>query len=337
MSPAPVGLGRAPRHAPQRLRTRQDLAQLQRLMTHTLVQPLAPNDRLAPRWRDGRPIAKVVAEFIKPNDRLTAVERLEIYARCYWYRITDSLYEDCPGLRALLGERRFAALAKAYLTQYPSRSFTLRNLGSRLPQFIAEAPRWTAPDTKLALAIARFEWAQTHAFDAAALPPVTPQDLAKTPPHRLRLGLQPHLSLLAADWPVDDYVIAVKQRDSQRAEASNTPLAGRSATSFRRVRRPRMVRTYIVIHRYKGRLYYKRTTAAGFAILEALQRGRTLAQAITPAGTSIAPDQTRDMFSTWMELGWFCRREQSRSSRVRSAGNREYGKAGASHASATAG
>jgi hypothetical protein len=291
--------------------SRRELEAFQRFMAQTLLQPLAKNDSVAPQFHDGRAMAEVAAEFIRPNDRMTPLERLEVYARCYWYRITASVYEDCPGLRALLGDDRFDALVKAYLTKYPSRTFTLRNLCERLPQFVAEEPSWTKPHSRLAEAIARFEWAQTHAFDSAALPPLTPDDIADTAPTKLRVSLQPHISLLAADWPVDDYVIAVKRREAQRAEASNTVTEAKT-TRLRRVAVPRRQRTFIVIHRYKGRLYYKRVTAAGFAILSALRDGRTLAGALAAGGRKVTAEEIREWFSTWMELGWFCRREQSR-------------------------
>ena len=45
-------------------------------------------------------MAEVAAEFIKPNDRLTSFERLEIYNRMYWFRLIDCVRDDCPGLRA---------------------------------------------------------------------------------------------------------------------------------------------------------------------------------------------------------------------------------------------
>lgn len=312
--PRAYGLGAPPARPLARLRSRGDLRQLQRFVTHALVRPLAQGDVLAPQWLDGRPMREVAAEWIKPNDRLTAYDRLEIYARCYWFRLADSVYEDCPGLRAALGERKFAAFVRAYLTRYPSRSFTLRNLCERLPRFIGEEPRWTAPQTAFAQAVARFEWAQTHAFDAAARPPLTPADFAQVPPSRLRLGLQPHLSLLDdVGWPVDAYVIAVRRREAQRAEASNTPSGKQTSRALARVKKPRRQRTCIVVHRYKGRLYYKRVTPAGSAILAALRAGRTLTQAIAAAGPGVSSDDVRQWFSDWMELGWFCRRERARS------------------------
>jgi hypothetical protein len=305
----PTGLQPPPARLPRRQRTVGDLRAMQRLMTHALVQPLTANDDLAPRFRDGRAMDEVAASFIKPNDRLTPFERLQIYARCYWYRLIDCVYDDSPGLRALLGERKFSALVRAYLAKYPSRSFTLRNLCARLPQFIREEPRWTAPRTALAHAVARFEWAQTIAFDGEARPVLTPGDIAATPPARLRLALQPYISLLALGWPVDDYVIAVKQRNALRGEASHAVDHGPRAAARKRVPRPRRGRVCLVVHRYNLKLYYKRVERPAFRILEKLAAGRTLAQAVAAAGRSVKPEQVREWFATWMELGWFCRRK----------------------------
>ena len=98
---------------------------------------------------------KVVAGFIKPNDRLTSFERLEIYNRQYWYRLKDCFYDDYPGLRAVLGDRRFERMAQAYLARHPSECFTLRNLGRRLLPFLENEPRWIAPNQRLALDMVR--------------------------------------------------------------------------------------------------------------------------------------------------------------------------------------
>ena len=99
------------------------LANLQKRMALAILQPLTRSDRLAPN---------ADAAYIKPNSRMTAAERLEIYSRSYWFRVLDSLYEDFPGLRAILGQRAFHRLSVAYIAECPSRSFTLRNLGRAL-------------------------------------------------------------------------------------------------------------------------------------------------------------------------------------------------------------
>ena len=294
---------------PARVDSLSGLRSFQRLVKAAVTRPLAPGYRMQRRWSDGRPMTAVAAEFIKPNDRLTSFARLEIYNRMYWFRIIDSLYEDAPGLRAALGERKFSRLAVAYLTKHPSRSFTLRNLASRLEEFIRAEPRWTAPRTALAREIARFEWAQTVAFDEAARPVMTPADFARANPARLKLGLQPYLTLLALEHPVDNYVLAVKKRDTLRAEASNATTSAPPTKRSRAVPLPRRERIWVAVHRLDNLLYYKRLERPAYRILTALRDGATLNRAVASAGRGVTPEQVQAWFALWAQLGWLCRRK----------------------------
>ena len=302
---------------PTRLRTARDLAELQRATWALISRPLTPDNRVPRRWIDGRPTAVVAAGIAKPNDRLTALERLEIYSRMYWFRVLDSLYEDCPGLRAVLGDRRFVRLAEAYLVKYPSRTFTLRNLPDRMARFIAEEPRWTRPHAALCRDIARFEWARVEVFDTAARPVFTTDDLLDTDTGRLRLALQPYLQLLELDYPLDDFFLAVKQRDElSRGDASNTAVgaAGKSRRSAQ-LRLPRRAKTFVAVHRLDGRTYYKRLEPAAYRVLVAIRAGKPLARALAAGIPRAArpredwPAKVQAWFANWMQLGWFCRRE----------------------------
>jgi hypothetical protein len=259
----------------------------------------------------------LVSEFIKPNDRLSSFERLEIYNRQYWFRTLDCLYDDYPGLRAVLGERRFMKLTTAYLSRYPSDSYTLRDLGNRLEQFLREEPRWSTPREELALDMVRFEWAQVVAFDGPANPSVTPDDILDTPASKLRLGLQPYLSLLELNFAVDDFLIAIKKRESDvlRSEASNAMDGAPKAEKRRkRVKLPRPGKIYLAVHRHDNMLYYKRLDPEAFTILRSLGGGATVEDACGEAvmvseRTNIDwSAQIKEWFDTWSALGWFCRK-----------------------------
>lgn len=298
------------------IKSRRQLKELQTLMASALFRPLTAEDRMQPRWIDGSSMAAVADRFIKPNDRLSAFERLEIYNRVYWFRVLDCLYDDYPGLRAIVGEKKFMELATAYLAKYPSVSFTLRNLGQRLEKFLREEPHWIAPHRELALDMTRFEWAQVVAFDDAALPPITADDILDTPRSKLRLGLQPYLSLLDLNHAVDKFFLAVQKRDADvlRDEASNTfeamPQAKRRK---KKVRLPTRERIYVAVHRYDNALYYKRLDPEAFAILQAIARGATVEKACEGAlGKSKRTDadwsrRLQQWFHDWSVLGWFCR------------------------------
>jgi hypothetical protein len=259
----------------------------------------------------------LASEFIKPNDRLSSFERLEIYNRQYWFRVLDCLYDDYPGLRAVVGERRFMKLTRAYLSQYQSDSYTLRDLGNRLEQFLQQEPQWCAPREELALDMIRFEWAQIVAFDGAAHPPLTPDDILDTPPSKLQLGLQPYLSLLELNFGVDDFLIAVKKGESDvlRGEASNAmDGAPKAAIRRNRVRFPKREKVYLAVHRHENMLYYKRLEREAFAILTALTRGETVEEACVEAlsaSEKVNVDwsaQIKEWFDGWSALGWFCRK-----------------------------
>jgi hypothetical protein len=306
----------ARRFAPEAVRSTRELADLQRAMWTLISRPLNASSRMRRKWRDGRTTASLAAQIARPNDRLSSVERLEIYSRMYWFRILDSLYDDCPGLRAVLGDRRFLKLAEAYFARYPSRSFSMRNLPSRLARFIREEPRWTAPHTDLCVDVARFEWARIEVFDSAALPVFTADDLLDSNPARLKLNLQPYLRLLKLDHPVDDFLLAVQQRSElSRGESSNTTITALAVrASSRRPKRPAREATFVAVHRMRGMLYFKRLDPAAYRVLAALARGRTLVEALS-VGIPRAknpradwPAKVQGWFRNWMELGWFCRR-----------------------------
>lgn len=295
-------------------RSRAELRALQRATLAVVMNPLTHANRTAPRLRDGTPTRATVARVAKGNDRLTALERLEIYNRMYWFRVLDSLHEDCPGLRAALGERRFMRLAEAFLGKYPSRYWTLRDLPQRLARFIREEPRWAAPHTALCEDIARFEWAQVEVYDGAARPVFTLDDLLDADPAKLRLSLQPYLQLLDLRYPVDDFLIAIRKRDALlRGDASNAPTALRRRADSK-VPRPHRAPCCLAVHRHEGKIYFKRLEPAAFKILVAIRAGRTLERALAaglPRAKSARTDwaaQVQTWFRTWMELGWFCRR-----------------------------
>jgi hypothetical protein len=306
-----------PRLSPPEIKSVKDLRDLQRVMATALFLPLTAENGMQTRWTDGRKTADVAAEFIKPNDRLTSFERLEIYSRSYWFRVLDCFYDDFPGLRAVLGQQAFMRLAEAYLAKFPSRSFTLRNLGSRLEKFLRDEPEWTGKKHALALEVVRFEWAQIVAFDGVAKPVLHVDELLGTDAAKLRLGLQPYISLLALDFPVDDFVLSVKQHDALRNEASNAKTSAPKATAGKKIPLPKAACVFVAVHRHDNMLYYKRLAPEAFAILSSLRKGATVQAACEKALRRAEPEkdwaaEIKEWFENWASLGWFCKYEKGK-------------------------
>lgn len=271
-----------------RRQTLSELKALQSLTFSAIRRPLTRTHQMQRQWTDGRPTSRVIQEFIKPNDRLTSLERLELYNKQYWFRLLDCLYDDYPGLLAIVGESRFLRLRIAYLDRYPSRSFTMRNLGSRLVEFLESEPQYIQPHVAMCMDMARFEWAQIVAFDGPQRPPLVPDDLLGRDPAKLRLTLQPYVTLLELGYPLDEFVIALKKK-SLRGEASNAiEMQQQESTRKRLVRLPRPKTIHMAIHRWNNLLYYKRLEPASFRALAALRDGSTVAEACEIAVASVA-------------------------------------------------
>jgi hypothetical protein len=293
------------------------LLSLQRRMARAVMTPLTNSERMRTVAPDGRSMRAVASQILKPNDRLTSFERLEIYNRQYWFRVLSGFAEDFPGLRAVLGGRRFDAMAKAYLTDCPSQSFTLRNLGSRLEGWLRKHSSWAGSRQHLAVDMARLEWVDIEAFDGKMETPLKPEDLAGANPAKLRLRLQPYVSLLDLRYPVDDLLLEV------RKDADNLDVASNAFNERRKTKRVRAVvklkprPLYLTVYRLDEDVYFRRLEREEFLILSALQSGKSLNAAIDVGlrKSPLAPEeraaQVEKWFHTWSALGWFCRLEKN--------------------------
>ncbi len=284
---------------------------LQRLMAQAVMRPLTKADRMQPRWEDGRSTSVVVEGFIKPNDRLTSFDRLEIYNRQYWFRLLDCLHEDYPGLRAVLGDKRFMRLAEAYLIRHPSTSATLRDLGQYLVDFLAEEPGLTEPHGKLARDMARLEWAQVVAFDGATRTAVPLKRLGALPPDKIFLRLQPYITLLDLSYPVDDVLVRLLRKDDGlRSEASNAMETPQRANQRSIASRIKPARSWLLVHRQENSVYFKKLTEPQYRLLRALDEGASLAGSFDAlvglrSARKVTPPEVQGWFQHWTALGFF--------------------------------
>ena len=290
------------------------LADVQRLMAAAVMRPLRRDEGMQTAWPDGTPAAEVAARIIKPNDRLTSFERLQIYNQQYWWRLLGAFGDDFWALRAVVGLRKFDVLAVAYLESCGSQTWTMRDLGKHLETFLRAHPELTAPHTALALDVVRVEWARVLAFDEPGHPVLQPAKLATQPPGRLRLGLQPYLTLLVLQHPVDELLRKYQERRIETGAFSNAVAATVTRRRARLTARPSRRPIHLAVHRHELAVYYKRLDPEAYRLLTALRDGETLADACAAAFAgskdrpSTSAEKIQRWFATWMQLGWLCRR-----------------------------
>jgi hypothetical protein len=293
------------------------LAVLQRAVARAVMQPLTRSEHMQRSAPGGGRMSFYAARYIKPNDRLTSFERLEIYNRQYWFRLLSGMIEDFPGLRAVLGGQRFESMCKAYLTECPSRSFTLRNLGARLETWLRQNPSWIRDRRVLALDMVRLEWADIEAFDGQAKPSLRSEDLRGIEAPNLHLGIQPYVQLLELHYPVDDLLLEVKRGDDTADFASNAIQERKKRSRVRAVAKLKPARIFLAVHRLDFSVYFRRIEPEEFALLGAARSGKTIERAIelafrkSPIPAADRAAFVQHSFQTWATLGWFCRPEET--------------------------
>ena len=273
------------------------LLEFQRTLAQAVMQPLTARDNMRRGNRDG-------VALVKPNSRLTAFERLEIYNRSYWSRVLDAFGEDFLGVRALVGTPGFDRMRRAYLADCPSQSFTMRDLGSHLAEWLEAHPAYAEPNAAAALDMAKLEWAEIESFDAAERERLTPKDLTALDPVA-SLQLQPHIRLLELTYAVDSLILKIREA------------ARRNGGSARALARTRIERAksaapiYLAVHRHELVVHYKRLDEEEFRLLRAIGEGASIEDAVARAyaESSLTPEacaqHIQSCFVLFSALGWF--------------------------------
>jgi len=240
---------------------------------------------------EAEPLPAQIAAVITPSAQMSSAERLTIYQQSYAARLVECLRATFPTVTKVIGEEAMDGLALGYLQAYPSRSYTLNDLGRAFPAYL-EATRPTT-DAQVA---AWFEFVVDLAILDAAIDDVfdgpgdeleTPADwnqLRELPAEAwadLRLLLGRSVRLLAFRFPVNDVFSAVRQGELPAPpEHAPTWLA--------------LCRTNWIVRRHP-------LSAAEFALLSQLQQGARLGAAIVYS--QLPPESLSDCFAHWTAAG----------------------------------
>jgi len=249
-----------------------------------------------------------IEQVVTRSRALDAFDRLDIYNRSYFARLIDCLREEFPAVRHAVGDEAFDAFALGYLRQYPSRSYTLNDLGKHFGDYLLES----RPDDGGGEAggvdlgdfitdLATLEQTYAEVFDGPGVEGqrlLSEEQLAKVPAERwLEARLMPVvcLRLLSLRYPVHRYFSAV------RAE-KNPPY-------------PRPRATYLAVTRRQYVIRRFQLTREQFTLLAALVGGETIGTAIERVAHSprakldALADKLRRWFTSWTAEGFFERVE----------------------------
>lgn len=272
------------------------LDEVERWLQTCIMHPLGIEEGIASAEARGLiDVEQQEAEQVVTRSKaLTAIERLSIYSYAYSARLVECLREEFPVLRHALGDETFDCFAIDYLRRYPSRSYTLTQLGSRFPSYLAETrPEHDLGDTLPAdwpdflIDLATLELTFSEVFDGPGVEGerlLDAEQLSQTPPQRLweaRLVGVSCLRLLRLRYRVHRYLSAVRRGEE--------PLPPDAADTWLAVTR----RQYVVRHYELSRPAYE--------LLRSLLAGETVGHAIGCAAEAAGSDVERlaNDLTTW--------------------------------------
>lgn len=144
------------------------------------------------------------------SDLLGATRHLDVYANMYVDRLHDVLVDDYPKLHAVLGRDVFRDLARQFIRARPPTSFTVRDFGIALAEYLVtrqDMPTWSAD-------LAALERARVDVFDGCDATALTRAALAAVPVDsfpEFTLRLVPSSTLVPLRWTIDDVWSAVEE------------------------------------------------------------------------------------------------------------------------------
>jgi hypothetical protein len=262
-----------------------NLANTQTLFWRLISAPDGVDAALAALPDRGRALPGGVEAWVRGDERLAAAERLEVYARMYFFRLLDCLAGDFPSVHAVMGHESFHVLARDYLEHHPSTSRSVRSLGRFFAQFL-DAHALGAQHPFVA-DLARFEWALLEAFDARDAAPLAPERLKSVPIEHwpgLRLELTPSLRIVEACAPVQEVWAAVTGGQPPPKVASQ--------------------RTVIRVWREELRVFHRVIGDVELAALRAIEQETDFAAACEAAGALVgehdAPLEVARLLERWL-------------------------------------
>jgi len=153
-----------------------------------------------------------ISAMIREDSRLSAIERVGIYADMYFYSLLDAIREDFPATFRVIGAVNFHNLVTGYLVEYPPARPSITEASRHLAEFAGNS-QWLG-NWPFVTDLIRLERALIEVFLGPDAEPLGLDELHRTPPQEwssLRIGAHPAIQLLDCGWRVDESLRALDQ------------------------------------------------------------------------------------------------------------------------------
>ena len=222
------------------------------------------------------------------DSRMTAAERLSIYANMYFFRLLEVLKEDFPAVAAAVGAADFHNLVTGYLTEYPPTEASVFWAGTHFAEYLRTGP--IGHEVPYLADLAALERAMVEVFCARDTAVLGDRAMRAIAPERwpsVRMRAIAALQVIEARWQVAP--------------------ALRRFTARRKFKAPARGSSTILIWRRDAKVFFREVDASEARAIARLRRGAAFgAICASFVGKSAARDPVRAinaMLARWLGDG----------------------------------
>jgi hypothetical protein len=152
-----------------------------------------------------------IAAFVCGDARVSAIDRVGIYANMYFFRLLDAIKEDFPATLRIIGEANFHNLITSYLTEHPPGDPSITEASRYLAEFA-----WTSSTLEKWPFIAdliRLERAILEVFLGPDARPLSVEAMKGIPAAQwpsVRITAHPALQMINSEWWVNEILRVVE-------------------------------------------------------------------------------------------------------------------------------
>lgn len=233
-------------------------------------------------------------QTVLPSDELTSLDRISIYANMYFWRLNEVISNEYPTVAHVLGEELFYNVVKDYAVHHPSTHYNLNRLSIKFPHYLLIEAK-DIPHQAFVAAFATVERAMEDVFDMPHVERIPMQALQNIPDDKwanIRLEFNPALQLFELEYPVNDYMTAVRED--------------------RHMDIPQPEKTFAVIYRSNYILWRQNLDQEPYILLSRLKDGDSLGKVLEACALLPGVDMEKltsnlgDWFKEWAAQEFFC-------------------------------
>ena len=226
------------------------------------------------------------------EDVITVGERLSIYAEGYFFRILQCLEKDFVRTHKILGEELFSSMVAAFLKKFPSKYFSIDEVGRNFAPFLTEMEE-TASLAPWVKEIAEYEWLRKESLYSGEIvsDPRWQEKISTSELSDMRFRLEPSLRFQTAHWNLFDFFTSI---EAQEAQPRSNNLEDFHSD----------VGVFIIHYRTdRGMVSSDEVSFYEYELLRLLSAGFTLEAALNDV-QDLRPETLTSLFTQWSECGF---------------------------------